>query len=121
MKSGTGYELCKPVHAEVMACLNTRFAVSQLSPNQEVMEKFAGHLTPNSDEVRAVFTPRELEALNGATCYLAGHYWACDNCIAFLAAVGIADIKLDPTTAKETKDKYQARGIVQDSPTPGSD
>ena len=122
MKTGTGYELCAPVHAEVMGCLNAMFAVSQRSPTQEVMRKFAGHLTPNPDEVRAAFTPRELEALNGATCYLAGHYWACDNCIAFLEAVGInrTEIKLDPTTSKETEERYKARGITKDVP-PGSD
>ena len=123
MKTGTGYELCKPVHAEVMACLNAKVMVSQHALTQEVLEKFAGHLKPSEEEILAAFTPEEMKVLNGAICYLAGHYWACENCINFLKAVGITDIRLAPTTAKETKEKYQAKGITkeQSEPPPGSD
>lgn len=119
MKTGTGYELCKPVHAEVMACLALKVRCAHDGPTQELLEKFAGHLKPDEDEVRAAFTPEELAKLNGATLYLAGHYWACENCVSFLKAVGITDIRLDPTTAKETQDRYQAKGITADTPPTG--
>ncbi len=117
MKTGTGYELCKPVHAEVAACLGVRTR----APSKEEMSKFAGHLAPSQDEIRAAFTPEELEKLNGAALYLVGHYWACDNCKNFCAAVGITDIQFDKISGEVTRERYEQKGLTKENPPPGSD
>lgn len=107
-KTGAAYELCSPVHAEVMAALNVR---KDRLP--EELAKFAGHLHVEQSEILAAFNESELQALSGATLYLAGHYWACDNCLRFLGIVGIPkeDVKFDPITESETKDRYAKGGI----------
>lgn len=108
IKTGANYELCSPIHAEVMAALNVRQGRAQ-----EELAKFAGHLVPEEQEILAAFSPEELGKLNGAMLYLVGHYWACDSCVRFLGAVGIPkkNIMFDPITGNETKDRYAKGGI----------
>ncbi|QQG45737.1 MAG: hypothetical protein HYW89_02470 [Candidatus Sungiibacteriota bacterium] len=106
-KTGTGYELCKPIHAEVMACLNIR-------PNRTPKElaQFASHINPAREAILRAFTPDERKRLAGATLYLVGHYWACEGCRKFAEAVGITDIQFDELTGKETEDRYKATKIT---------
>ncbi len=106
-KTGSNYELCSPVHAEVMTCLN-------IKPNRELSEikKYAGHLELSEATILAAFTEDELKQLDGSTLYLMGHYWACDNCKRFLDTVGVYDIKFDKITGEKTKDKYLDRKLA---------
>ncbi len=106
VKTGTGYELCAPLHAEIMACLNIR-------EERELTEtkKFASNLKVSEDVVLSAFSKEELEKLKGASLYLAGHYWACDGCVSFLKTVGITEIKLDAMTAETTKQNYKSKSI----------
>jgi len=112
MKTGTGYELCQPMHAEVMACLNAK--AEKLSPQQ--MAQFAGHLVPSAEAILAAFAPDDLVRLNGATLYLVGHYWACENCKRFCRIVGVQEILFDPVTGKATEEKYKVQGLTNESP-----
>jgi deoxycytidylate deaminase len=106
-KTGTGYELCSPVHAEVMACLNIR-------PNRSPAElgRFAGHLRLKESEILSAFTEGELRLLNGSTLYLVGHYWACENCEYVVRTVGAKEIKLDTITGEETKKAYEIKNLT---------
>ena len=110
IKTGANYELCSPIHAEVMTCLNIR-----KNRTQEELAKFAGHLECNTEEIFGAFSMEELRLLNQAELYLVGHYWACETCVKFLAAVGIPkeNIKFDPITGSETKERYQSQGITK--------
>jgi len=114
IKTGANYELCSPVHAEVMAALNVRRGCSP-----EELAKFAGHLTIEKRQILSAFSAGELKKLNGATLYLVGHYWACDGCLRFLDTVGILkeNVKFDPITGSETKDRYESGGITQGEST----
>lgn len=114
IKTGANYELCSPVHAEIMAALNIR-----KGREDEELGKFAGHLNFQTSEILGAFNVEELRILNGAELYLVGHYWACDNCVKFLAAVGIPkeNIKFDPITGSETKARYAAGGITKGDKT----
>ena len=105
--TGTGYELCSPIHAEVMSCLNIR-------PDRHPAElgKFAGHLSLGKDEILSAFTESELNLLNGSTLYLVGHYWACENCTYVAKTVGVSEIKLDAITSEETKKAYESRKLA---------
>ena len=105
--TGTHYELCRPIHAERMACLN----LSSKRDNKNIA-KFASHLDVSENEIRSYFTAEELQKLNGASLYLVGHYWACDSCLYFLKTVGITDIKLDQLTADKTKENYLKLNIT---------
>lgn len=107
IKTGTGYELCRPIHAEVMACLNVR---QNRTPKE--LAQFASHLQPTREEVLKAFTPEEKELLSGATLYLVGHYWACEGCRRFAETVGITDIQFDKLTGKETEDRYKTSKIT---------
>lgn len=109
IKTGGEYQLCKPVHAEVMACLNVR---PQRAP--EELAPFAGHLAPAIEQVLAAFSATELALFSGATMYLVGHYWACDNCVRFSKIVGIADIRFDKITGEATKSLYETRKLTGD-------
>lgn len=106
-KTGAGYELCRPLHAEVMTCLNIR-------PNRKPkeLEQFARHLQPTKEEILNAFTKKERELLSGATLYLVGHYYACDDCRRFAEVVGITDIQFDELTANETKSRYKSNKIT---------
>ncbi len=106
VKTGTGYELCAPLHAERMACLNIK---EGRDPKET--RKFASHLQVSVEEILSAFSKEELEKLNGATLYLAGHYWACESCVYFLKTIGITEIKLDAMTAETTKQSYESKKI----------
>ncbi len=106
IKTGTSYELCAPLHAERMACLNIR------APRESnETKKFASHLQVSEDEILSAFSKDELEKLKKATLYLAGHYWSCEGCVYFLKTVGITEIKLDAMTAETTKQSYESKRI----------
>ena len=51
IKTGTGYELCRPIHAEVMSCLNIR-----QNRNPEELAQFASHLEPTREQIINAFT-----------------------------------------------------------------
>ena len=106
-KTGTNYELCQPLHAEVMACLKVR-------PNRkpEELALFASHRQPTRNEILRAFTKEERERLAGATLYLVGHYWACDGCRKFTKTLKITDIRFDTITSMKTKTRYQKNGMV---------
>lgn len=106
IKTGTNYELCAPLHAERMACLNIR----PDRDNTEVL-RFASHLDISENETLSAFTGEEQDKLRGASLYLVGHYWACDGCVSFLKTVGITDIKLDKLSADKTKENYSRLNI----------
>lgn len=108
IKTGTNYELCAPLHAERMACLNIR----KDRDSKEIL-KFASHLQVSEDDILSAFNKEELENLNGASLYLVGHYWACEGCVYFLKTVGINDIKLDKVTADKTKENYSNKNIIK--------
>jgi len=101
VKTGTSYELCSGIHAEVMACLNIR-------PHRDSgeMGRFAAYKTVSYEEIRSAFTAKELDALAGSKLYLAGHYWICDSCSNFLKAVGIKDAVFDGITGERTRQSY---------------
>jgi deoxycytidylate deaminase len=106
IKTGTGYELCAPIHAERMACLNIS---TKMEPAE--LHKFSSHLKMTREGIISVFSEEELKKLNGATIYLAGHYWVCESCKYFLNVVGIKDIKFDPETAEKTRSDYVVKNI----------
>ncbi|HXV27002.1 MAG TPA: hypothetical protein VD862_03215 [Candidatus Paceibacterota bacterium] len=110
LKTGGQYELCKPVHAEVLACLGIR-----RNRNPEELARFAGHLEPTEEEILAAFTKAELDQLRGATLYLVGHYYACDNCVRFCRTVGITDIRFDQVSAEQVRTRYEADGLTKDT------
>ncbi len=107
--TGGSYELCSPVHAEVMSCLNIR-----RDRTLEEKANFAGHLKFDDIVIRSAFTEDELKLLGGSHLYLVGHYWACGNCVQFLGAVGIpeSNIKLDKITGESTRTSYMERKIT---------
>lgn len=109
IKTGTHYELCRPIHAERRALLNIR-------PNRSLEEigKFASHLEVSREEILAAFTQYEREKIRGSMLYLLGHYWACEGCVMFLEVLGIpeSNIIFNRISAKETKSKYEKNGLV---------
>ncbi len=106
-KTGTGYELCSPIHAEVMACLNIRH-----ERTSRELGRYAGHIQLPEKKILAAFTSQELEVLNGSSLWLVGHYWACDNCQDFLRVVGVADIRIDKLTGDATRGSYKRRKLT---------
>lgn len=86
--SGTGYELCKGIHAEVIACLNIRSGrtIAKLA-------QFANYKKPTKKDILKAFTVQERTQLNNAIMYLAGHYYSCDGCKRFLKILGITDVR----------------------------
>ena len=110
IKTGTSYELCAPVHAEVRAILNVR---ENALPSSALGE-FAGHLRVSEERILSVFTEKELERFKGAILYLVGHYWACDNCLYVAKTVGIGPerVVLDEITAKSVQAKYILNNTV---------
>jgi len=107
--TGIGYELCKPVHAEVMAPLNIR-------PNRSLDEigRYASHLLPQvSDQYFLdAFVPEELEKIHGSKLYLLGHYWACDTCKRFTSLIGVADIIFNKFSADQVLKRYSENKIT---------
>lgn len=107
--TGSNYELCAPMHAEVMACLNIRSG-----RNKEEISNYASHLKLSPEKILEAFSTPELERLNGSTLYLMGHYWACDGCRNFLKVIGITDIKLNSQSAAQVKATYVSKDITRD-------
>lgn len=95
VKTGEDYRLCRPIHAEVMACLNIRR--DRLS---EELAKFASNERPSREDILRAFTAEEKAQLAGATLYVVGHNWVCDDCQHFAAVLGITDIELEDETGK---------------------
>ena len=93
-----------------MACLN-------IWPERpaEKLGNFAGHLELTKSQVKMAFSLEEMRKLDGVTLYLVGHYWACDNCLKFLEAVGVPkeNVKFDPLTGSETKARYEQGGLTK--------
>ncbi|MBI4215214.1 MAG: hypothetical protein HY602_00625, partial [Parcubacteria group bacterium] len=106
VKTGTGYELCRPVHAEVMACLNIR-----PDRKQGELALFASHLKPAAEEILSAFTDAEKTLLSGSVLYLAGHYWACEACRRFATLLGV-EILVDPLSVDKIEDRYRKEGII---------
>jgi hypothetical protein len=100
LKSGTGYELCGPIHAEVMAPLNIR-----KNRDPEEVAQFASHLPFTPEQILSAFTSDEKKKLKGATLFLAGHYWACEGCMRFINTLGMK-IEIEQSAAEETKNRY---------------
>ena len=101
VKTGSNYELCAPIHAERMACLNIR----HYSTTEDLL-RFASHLPISEEEILSTFNHDELKVLEGASLYLVGHYWACEGCVSFLNTLGITDIQFDSVTGVKTKERY---------------
>lgn len=98
--TGTWYELCKPLHAEVDATLNA-LGISA------VERKSLWHLPS-----LVVKLMNYTGYFKNATLYLVGHYWACDECLDFLKVVGIVDVKFDDLSGGKTRGKYAASGLL---------
>ncbi len=101
IKTGKNYELCKPIHAEVVAALGIR-----KDRNYSELGKYASHLSLSESDIRAAFSEEELNKLSGATLYLIGHYRACEGCVKFLDTVGIKTIKLNEKSSETIKSRY---------------
>lgn len=100
--TGTWYEFCKPIHAEIVACLNAL-------GSSAVERKSLWHFPR--------FTLRFLHYqgfFKDATLYLVGHYWACDECVAFAKLIGITEIKFDNLSGGETLARYQSKKLTAD-------
>ncbi len=108
IKTGTNYELCAPVHAEVHSILNA----GHVQINSLMLGEFAGHLKVSEERILSLFSEAELKRLEGAVLYLVGHYWACDNCVYVAKTVGITKIVLDDITAKEVRNTYEIRSLI---------
>lgn len=103
IETGKSYALCMPVHAEIVACLNA-FGIN--TADRKNLWHFPG-FTKRLKEYAGYFETR------GAVLYLVGHYWACEECIEFLASVGIEEIKFDDISGGKTKQNYQMQGLEQ--------
>ena len=100
-KTGTAYELCKPLHAETLAAL-AAFGISHV--DRKSLWHFPG-FTLQLAKYNNFFQEK-------ATLYLLGHYWACEECIAFLKYVGISEIKFDDLSGGATLKNYSKQGLV---------
>ena len=85
--SGQGYELSRPVHAEVATFLSVRSERAA-----EDFERCLATVEPTEALVAELFTPEERAALQGATLYLSGHTYACVFCKKWAELLGIAEI-----------------------------
>ncbi len=100
-KTGTAYALCKPIHAEVVAVLNA-FGISHAERTS--LWHFPGHLV-KLFQYKDYFRGK-------ATLYLLGHYWACEECVAFLKLIGITEIKFDDLSGNATLSTYARAGLT---------
>jgi len=98
IKTGTQYELCSPIHAEVMVCLNIRPGRIASTLAMYVSQE---KLTYNT--IRAAFTTQELQVLEGSELYLSGHYWVCGGCLSFLKAVGVKRVVFEDLTGMDVE------------------
>lgn len=96
IKTGGRYELCKPIHAEIVACIN---ALGISVVEQKHLWHFPG-FTLRLKRYEGFFA--------GARLYLVGHYWACEECTEFSKLIGIEEIKFDDISGSETLKRYSA-------------
>ncbi|MFH1444794.1 MAG: hypothetical protein ABIG34_05430 [Candidatus Peregrinibacteria bacterium] len=87
LPSGEGYELSRPVHAEVSAMLRIR-----LERSADDFERCIATVEPIEELVAELFTQEERALLEGATLYLSGHTYACDSCQQWATLLGIESI-----------------------------
>ena len=90
-----------------MACLNIREGRSY-----EELVSFASPQKPTETKVLAAFNPEELKLLSGASLFLVGHYYACDDCLYVLRTVGITEITLDKDTGEKAREIYEAKRLT---------
>lgn len=101
-ETGTFYELCKPIHAEIVAAINA-FGISHI--DRKTLWHFPG-FTLKLKHYEGFFKNKK------ATLYLLGHYWACQECIDFLKLVGITEIKFDDLSGGKTLKEYRAKDLT---------
>jgi len=101
-ETGTYYELCKPIHAEIVATINA-FGISHI--DRKTLWHFPG-FTLKLKHYEDFFKSKK------ATLYLLGHYWACQECVDFLKLVGITEIKFDDLFGGKTLKEYQTRDLT---------
>ncbi len=87
LPTGEGYELSRPVHAEVSAMLRIRLERSAAD-----FERCITTVEPTEELVTELFTQEEQTLLKGATLYLSGHTYACDCCQQWTKLLGIENI-----------------------------
>ncbi len=90
LPTGQGYELSRPVHAEIAAILDVR-------PGRDPadFEQCIATVEPTLALVRELFTTEELALLKGAQLYLSGHSYACVICQKWVELAGITHIHLE--------------------------
>ena len=100
-QTGSSYALCKPIHAEFVACIKA-FGISV--EDRKSLWHFPG-FTKQLHEYEGFFKSK------GAVLYLVGHYWACDECTEFAKSVGIEEIKFDDLSGDKTKESYRRQNL----------
>lgn len=101
-ETGTYYELCMPIHAEIVAAINA-FGISHVE--QKSLWHFPG-FTLKLKHYEGFFKNRN------AKLYLLGHYWACQECVDFLKLIGIVEIKFDDLSGGATLKKYKTTDLT---------
>lgn len=100
--TGTQYELCKPIHAEIVAAIN---ALGVSHTERKKLWHFPG-FTLKLYHYAGFFKNKN------AVLYLLGHYWACQECIDFLKMLGISNIKFDNLSGGKTLQDYRVRDLT---------
>ncbi|MDO8558198.1 MAG: hypothetical protein Q7S09_03345 [bacterium] len=100
-QTGAAYELCKPIHAEIVAVINA-FGIGHV--DRKTLWHFPG-FTNKLAGYRDFFRGK-------AILYLLGHYWACEECVAFLKYVGITEIKFHDMSGGATLQKYRSQNLT---------
>ncbi len=106
-ETGTHYELCKPVHAEIVAAINA-FGISHIE--RKSLWHFPG-FTLKLKYYEGFFKSKD------AVMYLLGHYWACQECIDFLKLIGITEIKFDDLSGGKTLKDYRTKNLTGQDPS----
>lgn len=101
-ETGTHYELCKPVHAEIVAAINA-FGISHIE--RKSLWHFPG-FTLKLKYYEGFFSNKN------AVMYLLGHYWACQECIDFLKLIGVTEIKFDDLSGGKTLREYKVKELT---------
>lgn len=101
-ETGTYYELCKPIHAEIVAAINA-FGISHI--DRKTLWHFPG-FTLKLKHYEGFFKNKD------AKLYLLGHYWACQECIDFLKLIGITEIKFDDLSGGKTLQEYKTKDLT---------
>ncbi len=101
-ETGTHYELCKPIHAEIVAAINA-FGIGHVE--RKSLWHFPG-FTLKLKYYEGFFRNKN------AVLYLLGHYWACQECVDFLKLIGITEIKFDDLSGGKTLKSYRAQDLT---------